>query len=136
MVLYKVYQRFMDIGMEDTIERKQQTWDRILVTGKSNVVVSDGAALHHSYYLFFLWRLDSFVLFGCCTNGHAIVETVNYIEHYGLVRKRNESGYYRHDACTFLELKSFIGQGGFIGTNRDIQIIITRQQKIPDFAAL
>lgn len=31
---------------------------------------------------------------GAALMGMLLLETVNYIEHYGLVRKRNESGYY------------------------------------------
>ena len=86
---------------------------------------------------FFFWRLDSFVLFGCCTNGHAIIGDRQL--HWTL-RPGSQAKWkwvlWAHDACTFLELKSFIGQGGFIGTNETFRSSLPGQQKIPDFAAL
>ena len=44
------------------------------------------------YFFFGGWILLYYL--GAALMGMLLLETVNYIEHYGLVRKRNESGYY------------------------------------------
>ena len=94
-----------------TIERNNKNMDRILVTGNQMVVFRWCSSASFLLFIFFLWRLDSFVLFGCCTNGHAYWRPRQL--HWTL-RPGSQAKWkwvlWAHDARTFLELKSCIGR--------------------------
>jgi alkane 1-monooxygenase len=51
-------------------------------------------ALVLSSIYFFFGQFVLFAFLGAAISGIMLLETVNYIEHYGLLRKQNESGRY------------------------------------------
>lgn len=76
---------------KDRLQAEGQTW----LTLRNRMLVYTVANIALMGLVFFVFGIEVFIAFlGAAALGIILLETVNYIEHYGLLRKKKENGRY------------------------------------------
>ncbi len=86
--------------------------------------------------ILFVFGLETLLFYlAGATIGFLLLETVNYIEHYGLERKKNRQQLRKNTSGALLELKPPPGQIDITGAFPAFRPSLHRQQKIPVIAS-